>query len=249
MFFSSLSQVAYYTAPYEAITRIWIIPFSLVSTLFPTFSSLSAIKDIEKIKSLFFRSIKYLQIILGPIIIFIIVFAQELLMVWLGKDFAENSKEVVWILAFGVLINSLAHIPYALLQSSGRPNLTAKFHIIELPIYFFLALILVSKWGINGAATVWTLRVILDTALLYGATFKIYKFSFNLFSSYKITKTLYTLLIFGSLLYTIKILSFLLHFIILLVSFIICLLIFLWFIWSKVLDQSEKEIILGGLRL
>lgn len=247
--FSSLSQVAYYTAPYEAITRIWIIPFSLVSTLFPTFSSLSAIKDIEKIKSLFFRSIKYLLIILGPIIIFIIVFAQELLMVWLGKDFAENSKEVVRILAFGVLINSLAHIPYALLQSSGRPNLTAKFHIIELPIYFFLALILVSKWGINGAATVWTLRVILDTALLYGATFKIYKFSFNLFSSYKITKTLYTLLIFGSLLYTIKILSFLLHFIILLVSFIICLLIFLWFIWSKVLDQSEKEIILGGLRL
>ena len=123
-------------------------------------------------------------------------------MVWLGKDFAENSKEVVRILAFGVLINSLAHIPYALLQSSGRPNLTAKFHIIELPIYFFLALILVSKWGINGAATVWTLRVILDTALLYGATFKIYKFSFNLFSSYKITKTLYTLLIFGSLLYS-----------------------------------------------
>lgn len=247
--FSSLSQVAYYTAPYEAITRLWIIPFSLVSTLFPAFSTLSGIKDIEKIKSLFFRSIKYILITLGPIVIFVIVFAQELLMIWLGKDFAENSKEVVKILAFGVLTNSLAYIPYALLQGSGRPNLTAKFHLIELPIYFFLALILVSRWKIDGAAIAWTLRVILDTALLYGAAFKIYKLSFNLFSSYKITKVLCALLIFGILLYTIKILSIILHLLILLVLCIICLMIFLWFIWSKVLDQSEKESMLGVLRL
>ena len=42
------------------------------------------------------------------------------------------------ILAVGVFINSLAQVPFALLQGVGRPDLTATLHLIELPLYLGL---------------------------------------------------------------------------------------------------------------
>jgi O-antigen/teichoic acid export membrane protein len=53
------------------------------------------------------------------------------------------------VLALGVLINSLAQTPFALLQGVGRPDLPAKFHLIELPVYVGIAWILVSQFGIH----------------------------------------------------------------------------------------------------
>src|SRR2546422_3399594 len=35
----SVAAVAYYAAPYEMVTRLWIVPTSLVTTLFPAFSA------------------------------------------------------------------------------------------------------------------------------------------------------------------------------------------------------------------
>jgi len=81
---------------------------------------------------------------------------------------AESSL-VFQILAWGVLINSLAQIPLALLQGMERPDLPAKFHLGEVPFYVAAAWLLVHLWGIKGAALAWTLRVALDALLLFGA--------------------------------------------------------------------------------
>lgn len=52
--------------------------------------------------------------------------AFEGLMLWLGSEFADNSTLVLQLLAVGVFINSLAHVPSGLEQGAGRPDLTAK---------------------------------------------------------------------------------------------------------------------------
>lgn len=44
----SMSAVAFYTAPYEALSRIWIIPGSIAVTLFPSFSSLTGTGEQER---------------------------------------------------------------------------------------------------------------------------------------------------------------------------------------------------------
>jgi len=49
-------------------------------------------------------------------------------------------------LAVGVFINSLAYVPFSLLQGVGRPDLTATLHLIELPLYLGLL-----WWLINHA--------------------------------------------------------------------------------------------------
>lgn len=173
----SLSAVAYYSVPYEAVTRILIVPVSVSTVLFPAFSVLEGAKDRQRLGILFARSLKYILLASGLMALTVIVFAGEILRLWLGADYAVESTGVLQILALGVVFNSLAHIPFALLQGIGRPELPAKFHLLELPVYIALAWILVSRWGITGAALSWTFRVLLDAVLLFGATFKVYGFS------------------------------------------------------------------------
>jgi O-antigen/teichoic acid export membrane protein len=169
----SLAAVTYYTAPYEAITRVWIFPTSLVATLFPAFSTLSGGGDGERLARLYARSVKSLLLVLGPLLLLVAVYASTILRLWLGADFAQQSSLVLQVLAIGVLINSLAFVPYGLLQGLGRPDLTAKFHLLEFPIYAVMAWFLIRWMGIRGAAIAWTVRVALDALLLFGATFRL----------------------------------------------------------------------------
>ena len=161
----SVAAVAYYTAPYEMITRLWILPTSLTLTLFPAFSAIGTTsKDI--LTSLYARSIKYLVLLISPAVMLLTLFAGQFLRLWLGVDFADKSTAAFQILAVGVLFNSIAQIPCVLIQGLGRPDITAKFHLIELVLYIPLVWLLVSTMGITGGGLAWSLRVVIDCAFL-----------------------------------------------------------------------------------
>ena len=97
-----------------------------------------------------------------------VALAQDGLKLWLGAEFAEHSYRVLQVLAVGVFINSLALVPFALVQGVGRPDVTATLHLIELPVYLGLLWWLISTRGIEGAAIAWTARVAVDALFLFG---------------------------------------------------------------------------------
>jgi len=76
---------------------------------------------------------------------------------------------ILQILAFGVLLNCMANIPYNALQALGRPDITGKFHLLELPFYCVLLVILIPRWGIAGAALANSIRISADAVLLFWA--------------------------------------------------------------------------------
>lgn len=161
----SMSAVTYYTTPYEAVTRLWILPHSLTRTLFPIFSSMT---DLRRRTKVYIDSSRRLTLIMGPVVATGIVFAPDLLRLWLGERFAVNSTLVLQILAVGILANSLALLPFNLIQGLGRADVTAKFHLLELPLYAVMLWFGVKFWGIPGAAAAWTARTTLDGLLLFG---------------------------------------------------------------------------------
>ena len=121
-----------------------------------------------------------------------------------GGDFAAESTVTMQILAMGVLINSLAHMPFALLQGVGRPDLPAKFHLIELPVYVGIAWILIGEFGIAGAAEAWTIRVAIDTVLIFIVTFKIYRISPSLLVEEGMKRAIIGLVTFAAIAYVLK---------------------------------------------
>jgi O-antigen/teichoic acid export membrane protein len=80
---------------------------------------------------------------------------------------------VLQILAIGVLINSVAHVPFSLLQGVGRPDLVAKAYLLELVIHLGLSVLLIGRFGAVGAASAWGLRALVDAALLFGLSYRI----------------------------------------------------------------------------
>lgn len=241
----TISAVAYYTAPYEAVTRLSIIAASLTMTLFPAFSTLEGIKDRQKLSSVFARSIKYILLTTGPIVIVIGLFAGEILQRWLGNDFAAESTVAMQMLAAGVLINSLALAPFALLQGAGRPDLPAKFYIIELPIYVLVAWLLVNNFGIAGAAGAWTLRVSLDALLLFGASFKVYGFSQSLLATSGTIRAGISLVMLAVAGYGLKTIAGALSLYSQSLLIMGLFSIFAWIAWNRILDVSDRNVVLS----
>lgn len=165
----SLAAVAYYVTPYEVVTKLLIFPAAIVGVLFPLFSS-SHVALPGRAAAYFERGTRYVILIMLPITLVIVLFARQGLSIWLGSDFSDKSVAVLQWLAVGVFINSIAQVPFSLVQGVGRPDITAKLHLLEAPFYFFLLWWLLRVWGIEGAAFAWAARIFLDTAFLFVVT-------------------------------------------------------------------------------
>ena len=162
----TMAAVAYYSIPYDIVTRLWIIPASLGATLFPAFSMLTGQGKPERLASLLTQSMKWMLLILGPAVVVITAFAGDILRIWLGSNFARESTFALQILALGILINSMVHVQYAMVQGLGRPDITAKIHLLQLPLHVFLVWWLVDLWGISGAALAQSIRLSVEALLL-----------------------------------------------------------------------------------
>lgn len=162
----SVAAVAYYTAPYEVVTRLWLVPAALTGVLFPVFAG-SFAADPERTRRIYRKGIIALLATMLPLTLIMALGANLWLTAWLGADYAREGVRVAQILSAGVLFNSLAHLPFSLLQAAGRADWTAKLHILELPLYIAALAWLVPGYGIDGAALVWTGRCMLDAAVLF----------------------------------------------------------------------------------
>jgi len=170
---ASTASIAYYSAPFDMMERLWIIPYSLVLTLFPAFSALSGLGLYKRTQKLFIRSIKFLIVVLTPLIFLLIIFGKQILSIWLGADFAQNSLIPLQILAIGALIGILAPVAGAIIQGYGRPDIVAKIYLVSFPLNFVLVWFLVKSLGLPGAALSFTLRTCCETLILIILTLRI----------------------------------------------------------------------------
>jgi O-antigen/teichoic acid export membrane protein len=162
----SVAAVAYYVTPYSVVTYLLLVPSAIAGVLFPAFTT-SFVQDPDRTQRLFARGVKYVFLAIFPLALLIVALARQGLELWLGTEFAEHGTRVLQLLTVGVLINGLAQIPFSLVQSAGRPDLTAKLHLIELPFYLAAAWWVTSNLGIVGMAVVWSARVTIDALILF----------------------------------------------------------------------------------
>ncbi|PKM07662.1 MAG: hypothetical protein CVV17_01680 [Gammaproteobacteria bacterium HGW-Gammaproteobacteria-7] len=162
----SMTAVAYYVTPFEAVTKILVIPGAVLGVLFPAFAA-SHRQDPARMVHLYARGIKYIGLMLFPVMLLMTGFAHEGLNLWMGSEFAGHSAPVLQILAIGVFVNGCALVFATLVQGVGRPDLGAKLHLLQLPIYFVGLWWAIDSFGILGAATAWSVRVSVNGALLF----------------------------------------------------------------------------------
>ncbi len=155
------AAVAYYATPFEVVSRLWVIPGAVAGVFFPAFAT-SFRTDRTRTAVLLEGASRTVLLIVFPLAFVLIAFAQEGLALWVGDEFAGPGAPVARWLTLGMLVNAVAQVPFAFVQGVGRPDLTAKLHLVEAPFYFGLLWVLLGTFGITGAAVAWTVRATVD---------------------------------------------------------------------------------------
>jgi O-antigen/teichoic acid export membrane protein len=178
-----VAALTFYSVPFEILTGLSILPISLLSSLFPLISGLRGSERESSLEAVYARPLKYLALALGPIVLALVTFSHDVLLVWQGAAFADKSTLVLQILLIGSFVNALAMVPGTWLLGISRPDVVAKILLIELPVYIPLAYILISRYGIVGAALAFTPRVALEAALYFVFSFRLHQAPFRSFAA------------------------------------------------------------------
>lgn len=161
-----IASVSYYVVPYEIIIKLWILSASLMGAMFPVMSAMAS-RDTAGLWQLAIRAERYLIAASLPVIAFLLTFSRELLLVWVGSDFAEQSSAVAKWLALGMLFSIAAQAPITMVQTTNRPDLIAKLQLVQLPLFVGLAWYMVQQFGSVGAAMAWAGRACLEALLAH----------------------------------------------------------------------------------
>ena len=233
----SAEAIAYYATPYEVMTKLLLIPAAIIGVLFPAFSA-TYHSDRTFSEKLFNRGVKYSFIFIFPIVLLIMFFTPEGLNIWLGKNFVIESSFVLRILCVGVLVNSLAHLPFSLLQGIGRPDIVGKLQLLELPVFVSLLFIVTKSYGINGVAMVWLFRIIIDAVILFfiSKRFLTYKFNYSI------------IVLIGFSILALSFPLFIENLYARVISIIIFYTVFILVVWNYLLLDEEKIYIISKLK-
>ncbi len=162
----SASVVAFYTTPFDLLTKLLFIPAALVGVMFASFAT-DWLGNPKLVVARYKWSLFVVFVTMLPIMLVTNIYAFEGMSWWLGADFAQQSYQIVQWLSIGVLLNALAMVPFAFVQATGRADITAKIHLLELPIYVLLLWFFIDEFGLLGAAMAWTIRVAVDLFVLF----------------------------------------------------------------------------------
>lgn len=165
----SVRAVAYYATPLDIVNNAGIIPGAIAVVLFPAFATTYS-RDPGRTASLYAAGLKLNLALMFPVALALAAFGKEGLALWLGSGFAHEAAPVIPWIAIGLLVNALARPAFWLVQGAGRPDLPAKFHVMELVVYLPALWWATRSFGIAGAAAAWTGRVVLDVGLLFLAS-------------------------------------------------------------------------------
>jgi O-antigen/teichoic acid export membrane protein len=151
------ATIAYYTTPFEVVTRLLFAPTALAGVIFPLAAQRGR-KNPQDLGPILAFGAGATIIAFSAAFCFLFFFGEQLLGWWLGADFARNSVAVSQILCLGVMLNAIAYTPNAVIQGIGRADATARLQLAELPLYIAVLWILAHRFGLEGAAAAWALR-------------------------------------------------------------------------------------------
>jgi O-antigen/teichoic acid export membrane protein len=149
----SVAAVAYYVIPNKLAAIAIQFPMVVMPIVFPATSELHARGEDERMRRLFLRGLKYILILVLPVVIPLIVMPDAVLKIWVGKKFAlGEGTGVLILLTISHLVASLTMVPGTVISGIGRPHIQTFFLSLAGIMDLILCLLLIPHYGIIGAA-------------------------------------------------------------------------------------------------
>lgn len=152
----SLKDFGQYMLAVQVANGLSVLLTSTFNVIYPRLSSLVAMRENEKIISLYRSGTCFLAVIVFPITIGAIVSSKDFLFLWTDNlSLATNTAPMLSLLLIGTAINGLMIFPYALQLAYGMTKLPLiignALTIIDVPLIFLFVML----YGAIGGALAW----------------------------------------------------------------------------------------------
>lgn len=154
------SNLTYYSLPGNITNKIPGVSNTLSGVLFPITVSFHSTQNIDRLRQLYIRSFRLLTILSAAISISIIFMADKILLYWLDVDFSNKSTNVLIILTITGFILALQGPLTSFLLALGKMKFLSVLSIFMAIFNAILLLILLPRYGINGAAWAYLISIL-----------------------------------------------------------------------------------------
>jgi O-antigen/teichoic acid export membrane protein len=158
--FVGTSAVSYYASAQMLPNKIQNVSLSLSPVFFPVFSNLDYKQEISRLADIFRRAIKFIMYITSGLVMVVLIYGWELLMYWLGPEFAFNASISIRLLAVCYFLLGIFSFIYYFLGGIKKSGFALFSVSLMAVIDIILMLILIPRFGINGASLAYLISVI-----------------------------------------------------------------------------------------
>jgi stage V sporulation protein B len=171
-FIKGILQDDYQTGIYNSALMVARIPYylfyALTIILLPSVSGLTAKADFEGARKIVYESLRYMIIILVPIVVLLFSFSEEVITFIFGPNYIEGAQSLR-ILSFGIGFLTVFYIVSFALNGAGKVKIPMWIAFGGMLMNALLNYYLIHLWGIVGSAiaTSFTSLIVMIIALSY----------------------------------------------------------------------------------
>lgn len=158
----TLEAFAHYMLATVVVSGLFVIVSPMFNVIYPRFTALVVVGDTEKLISLYRMGTRIFATILFPVTMILVVFADDLVLLWMGKaGVVSSTAPIISLLAMGTALHGIMYFPYALQLAHGMTRLPLiiciSLVIIMVPLIISFALM----YGVLGGAIAWLILNVL----------------------------------------------------------------------------------------
>jgi O-antigen/teichoic acid export membrane protein len=153
-------NLSIYTVSQDILIRLLLIPWSMSLALMPVFAADNlGKKEVYEQYRIHNKRINLVSILM--VSLFLIFFYPGFYL-WLGHDFIHNAVPVIVVQAVGILFCTMSQLPLVYAYAQGAPHRVAVIYGGEALLYLAIGPWAFDKYGIMGAAVIWTSSLVIE---------------------------------------------------------------------------------------
>ena len=150
--FISPIAVTFYTIPVSLVGQARNLIWSAVRVFMPVFSEMDARNEKTEARKLLFSASRYALAVILPILVGICILGPDFLRYWIGSEYAEQGRLILYIMSAAYLLQWLCPFRNRFLTGLGILDLQARLGVIGVVFNLIISIVLVRYLGKEGVA-------------------------------------------------------------------------------------------------
>ncbi len=146
-----IATVGFYNVSFQLVAAMYSLTYKVGQVLFPAVSHMQGQEREEQAARLTVQANWVLSTLAIAGFVPLFVFANDLLLLWVGADFASNATGVLRIMVMATMLSCLFTLHHFFLLGTARTNWLAAMAFVQGLLSFAVSAFLIPKLGLSGA--------------------------------------------------------------------------------------------------